>query len=255
MITASGFALEANLQHMQIILLNLENTDKTTVTVNGVISEDIALPATVRFSLPNGFVFAEVVEFDTVTGDRLSDASYSADVSENSTVYLVTLSEGHGFTAGFDLDGSVFEQADEMAGVYLASFMFMPSEDLESLTIGFVAPNREYIGAGTDVIFLGEADDGEVYGIIREDVKKGEMQDFVIAFTLRSNRDAALAEQAAAEAAAAELAKQQTFGYWITSPTGLITIGLSSALIISFGAFILLIRKQRKPVSDASNPE
>jgi len=243
-LSALGYAQTAPLQHMQMYIIDIADEGRSTITVNGVVSDEVALPVTVSFSLPAGFELKMLKGFDTATGEQLDDASYTVAESEASSKYHVTLTAGRGFTAGFDVAGSVYDRGTQMGDSALASMMFVPPNDLESLVVGFVAPSEDYVGAGTDVQLLGESDDGEIYGIIRENVTGGEIQDFVVAFAKRENRDAAFAEIMEAEATAAELARQQTFGYWITSPRGVLSAGVGLALLIAIVLLVVVVRKQ-----------
>jgi len=235
-------AQESTLQSIDIIAWEDPGDDRTTFTFYGTLPDDAILPATVRFSLPSGFVVKMINEINPETLQIDSDVLYTTTKTEMSTTYYVTVATKRTFVAGFEVEGSIYDRTTEMGDSPIASMMFTPPNDLERITMGFVAPSKDYVGAGKDVTFLGESDTGEIYGIARKNVKEGEMLEFVVAFAPRAQRDAALAEQAASEA---EAAHQETFGYWITSPIGLTIAGIGIALVSALALILWLLGKQR----------
>ena len=125
----------------------------------------------------------------------------------------------------------------EMGDNPLAMFTFVAPNDLEMLGVGFVAPSVEHVGAGRDVVFIAETDEGEVYGIIRENVPGGELQEFVIAFGSREARDAALAEAMGSEEAT------PTALDWFTTPTGMVIVGSTVVLLVAVALFVVVMRR------------
>jgi hypothetical protein len=211
----------------------------------GILKEDAKLPATTTFSFPATFKLQMMKEIDITTGEQIKDAQHKEKDSEGSLDYTVTLSEGRGFVAGFELEGSIYDRS-QMGGAPLASLMFVPPSDLAQLSVGFLAPSKEFVGAGTDVELLGESAEGEVYGIVRANVKKGERQTFVVAFGSRAERDAALAAKDAESQAASEAARQSTVLGWLTTPAGLIVSVTALIIALAVVAVVVLLRQQQR---------
>jgi hypothetical protein len=140
------------------------------------------------------------------------------------------------------------------ADLPIATMMFNPPNDLSSLTIGFVAPSPEHIGAGnaTDdgsvqVQLLAQAEDGaEIYGATLPDVKEGEMQSITVAFASRESRDSALAASEAERLAAEEAARQATFAYWISTPMGMVVGGAVVVIVLAIAAIAAVFFMQKR---------
>lgn len=243
-------AREAAIQAMQIILWEDYEQERTTITVRGAIDPYTPLPAEVSFYFVEDYELGllEQVNFDT--GEMAGEISHRTSDSdledfENLTKYSFILTEHHAFSAGLSIGVSFFDFEEAMGGLPIASFTFVPPNDLYGLVIGFVSPDYELVGAGTDIVLIGETDEGEVYGVIREDVPGGELQEFVVAFGLRETRDAALA-------AAAEASEETTPTAldWFTTPTGMIIAGGTVVLVIAIAFIAVLILRQKKTGAD-----
>jgi hypothetical protein len=244
---AIGVVSYTPLQFVDMIALEDLPANRSTLTVYGSIAEDASLPASIRFSLPSTFDIKMLKSFDMETGKQGDDLEYTTAASDNEigTEYSISLTAQRTFIAGFEIEGTMYDRTTQMGDSPIASMMFIPPNDLERLVVGFVAPSVDYIGAGSDVVFLGETADGEVYGIVRENVKADEVESFAVAFALRADRDDALAAAAEAEAAAAEAARQATWGYWFTTPAGMVVVGATLALLLSIVALVVLLKRKK----------
>jgi len=249
-----ALAKESPLTDMMIIGAESEEEARSTITIYGGVDPDTTLPTTVRFSFLTSFKLEEIAEVNTETGERLGELRYTAEEDNMSTVYTFTLTKGRGFFAGLFIEDPIFDRSTQMGETApLASLMISPLDDLKTLTVGFVAPSVDYVGSGTEVVYIGTDEDGkEIYGIPRTDVKAGEMQSFVVAFTSREKRDAALEEKSAEASAAAEAARQQTLAYKLTTPLSLSIIGAVFVLLL---AACLLFKQIRQPKVTAGDKE
>jgi hypothetical protein len=245
----------APIQAMWIYLMENREEGRSTITVYGAIDPYTPLPAQVSFHFIEEFDVSMIEETSFETGEPLGEIDFSYRASdlaefENLVTYTFTLTEDHSFVAGFSIEAALFDTETEMGDAPLASFAFVPPNDLQGLVVGFVAPSPEHVGAGgrEDVILLADTEDGEIYGIVREDVPGGTLQEYLIAFGSRESRDAALAEAAAAEAASAEATPG--ISDWITSPTGLISIGSALIFLVTVALIIILLTRQQKGSDD-----
>jgi len=237
---------------INILLWEDTENERTTATVFGFIDPDTPLPAEVSFYFVEDYELSllDQMPADTslvVEQNALEYSTAPSDLEdfENLTKYSFTLTEGHGFVAGFSIGVSLFEFEDMMGGLPIGTFNFVPPNDLRELGIGFVSPNFELVGAGPDVIFIGEADEGEIYGVILQDVPGGELQEIVIAFGTRESRDAALAE-------AVEASKESTptaFD-WFTTTTGMVITGSAVVLLLAIALFVVLMRRKKTVVEN-----
>jgi len=249
-------ATETPLAEMSIFLWEDVEGRRTTITIWGLVDPDTTeLPATVSFQFLEGFTFKQLNGFNIETLEHKDDIEPETKLVDGSIEYTFTLSEDFGFFAGFEIPGGVFEVTPEMGNTPLGHFAFIPPNDLEALTVGFVSPSPELVGAGTDVYFLIELEEGELYGITRTDVSGGEVQEFTIAFGSRAARDEALAAAAEAEAAAAEAQRRADdpwyrFTSWLTSPIGLITSGGAVIVIAVTAIVVVLLINQRSRGTD-----
>ena len=244
----------AAVQVMQIILWEDSEAERTTATLRGTVDPYTPLPAKVRFYFQSDYVLGDMQQVDFDTGEIIGPANYEAAPDENLdftnlTAYTVELTEGTVFSAGFSLDALLFAEDAQMGDSPLASFNFVPPNDLYGLIVGFVSPSPDRVGAGgqEDVVLIGETEEGEVYGIVRENVPGGEVQDYLVAFGSREARDAALAEAAAAAAASEEPTPtaMSRAADWATSPLGLVLIGASVVLIASVAVIVVLALRKR----------
>ena len=256
--TAAAFAAPEITPLGQMSVIGAEDPEKerSTVTIYGFIDPETPLPATVQFSFVSSFTLESLHELDDKSGDRGKQLEYTAtETSEISTTYTLTLETNHSFFAGFAIGEPIFDRESQMGGsAPLASLMIMPPNDLSLLIVGFVAPSKDFVGAGTDVILLDEDDTGaEIYGMVFENVKKGEMKNVVVAFASREKRDAALEEASAEASAAAEAARQQTLLYKLTRPLALITMGAIVILAIAVFAMWRLTRKPKDPDDESDD--
>jgi len=251
----------APVQAMQIILWEDTAAGRTTATVRGTIDPYTPLPAQVRFYFQNEYVLGDMQQVDFDTGEIIGPIEYTTIVGENEdfenlTTYVVELTEGTVFSAGFSIDTLLFAEESQMGDSPLATFNFVPPNDLFGLVVGFVSPSEDRVGAGgqEDVVLIGETDEGEVYGVVRENVPGGEVQDYLIAFGSREARDAALAAAAeAAEAAASEEATPTAWGRavnWATTPLGLVLIGAGVVLVAAVAVIVVLALRRRGDGAD-----
>ena len=248
-ITAEGVA---PLQAIGIYLFEAagEDTDepRTTATLVGFIDPYTPLPVQVMFHFTDGFSLQTLEELDFDTRESLGELEYASGPSdledfENLTTYAFTLTEGHVFNAGFEIPLPLFGH-DAMMGedAALATFSFVPPNDLYGLEVGFISPSPDLVGAGGQeerVVLLFETEDGEeVYGIIRENVPGGELQDYIIAFASRASRDAALAGADSEDGGSGVLD-------WLTSPEGMIITGAVVVAIVAAGLIIVVVSRQK----------
>ena len=240
------------IEAMNILIWEDTENERTTVTVFGFIGVDAPLPAEISFYFVEDYNLnlLDQLPADTTMVTEQNALEYTAQPSgredfENLTRYSFILTEGHVFVAGFDIGVSLFEFEEAMGGLPIASFTFVPPNDLLELGIGFVSPDFELVGAGSEVVFIGEADEGEIYGIVRRDVPEGELQEVVVAFGTRESRDAALAE-AAEESQGANSAVLD----WFSTPTGMVMTGSAAVLLLAVAAFIVLMRRNKGAVED-----
>jgi len=105
-----------------------------------------------------------------------------------------------------------------------------------------VSPDFELVGAGRDIVFIGEADEGEIYGVVRQDVPGGELQEVVVAFASRESRDAQLAAAMTSEEAT------PTAMDWFTTPVGMVTVGSAVVLLVAVALFIVVMRRNKDVV-------
>jgi hypothetical protein len=245
--SAFGTVTYTPLQSVEMIALEDLEANRSTLTLYASIAEGAALPASIRFSLPSTFKVKMMKALDPETGERGEDLDFTTQASENEigTEYSVSLISQRVFIAGFEIEGTLYDRSTQMGDSPIASMMFIPPNNLDILTMAFVAPSYDYVGAGADVQFLGEADGGEMYGIVRENVKEGEVESFAVAFAPRADRDAALAAMDEAEAAAAEAARQATWWYWFTTPAGMVVIGAALVLLIAVVALVVLLKRKK----------
>jgi len=246
----------APFQAMWIILFEDAEEGRTTASIQGVIDPYTPLPATVHFHFAEDYELGSLEQVDFHTGDVLGDLDYTRAPSdledfENLATFTFTLTEGHVFYAGLSIPLPLFDTEMEMGDSPLVSFNFVPPNDLYGLVVGFVAPSPDHVGAGgqEDVVLVGETDEGEVYGIVREDVPGGELQEYLIAFGSREARDAALAEAAAAAAAEGE-GEAGPFA-WFTTPMGMIITGASIVIIVAVVLIIVVTSRQKDDGGDA----
>ena len=235
----------APIELLNIILWEDGENERTTVTVFGFVDPELELPVEVKFyfvedyelslldQLPDGVTM--VVEQNAL---EYESAPADLDAFENLTKYSFTLTEGHSFVAGFSIDLPLFDIEMEMGDNPLAMFTFVPPNDLAELGVGFVSPSFEFVGAGRDVVFIGETDEGEIYGIIRQDVPGGELQEFVIAFGSRESRDAALAAAMGSEEAAATVLE------WVATPVGMVAVGSAVVLLVAVALFVVVMMRR-----------
>jgi len=251
-VTAEGIT---PLQAMWIYLFEEAGADadepRTTVTVTGAIDPYTPLPATVMFHFGNDYELSMLDQMNFDTGDSLGELEYTAGPSnlddfENLTTYTFTLTEGHVFNAGFEIPLFLFDPDVAMGGSPLASFNFVPPNDLYGLVVAFVSPSPDLVGAGGQepVQLIGETEEGELYAIIREDVPGGELQEYLIAFGSREARDAALAEAEAISVETTPTAMGNAIA-WLNSPTGMIIAGSTLVLLIATVLIVVVLKRQR----------
>gem|GEM_PF-2877112 len=252
--TTAQAAEEADLISLSIFLMEIPEENRSTLTVYGLVDpEEVELPVTVSFGFLEMFEFKQLAEMGFETGQMLGDIEFDStevitadDGSE--VIYTLTLTEGHGFFAGFEIDSLLYDRSTEMGDMPMAYFIYLPLTDLPVLTVGFISPSPELIGAGADVELLAQLEDGELYGITRFDVSPDEPQEFTVAFASRASRDAALAAAAEAERLADDPWYQ--IRTWIASPIGIATVGLSIAVLAGITMVVVLMLNQRKKSSD-----
>ncbi|MCL2437899.1 MAG: hypothetical protein FWC99_02245 [Coriobacteriia bacterium] len=241
----------APIQAVWIYLMEEAEEERIAVTLVGSIDPYTPLPAQVKFYFIEDFELGVLEELDFDTRELLNGLEYEATPSEleefeNLTTYSFTLTEGHTFSANFAMDAVLFDTESEMGDAPLASFTFVPPNDLYGLVVGFVSPSPDRVGAGgqEEVVLLADTEDGEIYGIVRENVPGGVLQEYLIAFGSREARDAALAEAAAA----AEISQETTPSAmaWFTTPTGLIIMGSTLVLLAATTLIVVLIVRQKK---------
>ena len=252
----AAYAAYVPIETMNILLWEDGENERTTVTVFGFVDPELELPVEVKFYFVEDYELSLLDQMpnDTtiiVEQNALEYSSSPADLDdfENLTKYSFTLTEGHSFVAGFSIGLPLFEIEMEMGDSPLAMFTFVAPNDLEVLGVGFVSPSFERVGAGTDVIFIGETDEGEIYGIIREDVPGGELQEFVIAFGSREARDAALAAAAGPEEAA------PTVLDWFTTPVGMVAVGSVVVLLVAVVLFVVVMRRSKGVVVEGDDDD
>jgi len=255
-ITAEGIA---PLQAMWIYLFEDAGADaeepRTTVTVTGGIDPYTPLPAKVMFHFADDYRLSMLEQLDFDTGEPLGELEYTSGPSSledfgNLTTYTFTLTEGHIFSAGFEIPLYLFDPEMRMGDSPLASFSFVPPNDLDGLVVGFVSPSPDLVGAGGQdpVQLVGETEEGEIYAVIREAVPGGELQEYLVAFGSRDARDAALA---AAEGSIEETPTAMSRATdWLSSPTGLIIVG--SALVLLIAVVLIVIVLKRPGSEDGS---
>ena len=258
------------LETINILLWEDTENERTTVTVFGFIDPNTPLPAEVSFYFVEDYELSLLDQLPAGTNlvveqNALEYSTAPSDLEdfENLTKYTFTLTEGHSFVAGFSIGVSLFEFGDMMGGLPIGTFSFVPPNDLRELGIGFVSPSLELVGAGPNVLLIGEADEGEIYGVILENVPGGELQEIVIAFGARESRDAALAEAAGISEEATPTALD-----WLTTTTGMIVVGSAAVLLVAVALFIVVMRRNKdvvvedddfddenEPVDDSENGE
>ena len=244
---SAAWAAYVPIEAVNILIWEDTENERTTVTLFGFIDPDTPLPAEVSFYFVEDY---ELNLLDQLPNDvtmvvEQNALEYTAEPSEredfeNLTRYSFELTEGHVFVAGFDIDVSLFEFEEAMGGLPIATFTFVPPNDLLELGIGFVSPDFELVGAGRDVVFIGESDEGEIYGVVRQDVPRGELQEVVVAFATRESRDAQLAAAAEASEEATPTAMD-----WLTTPVGMVTVGSAVVLLIAVALFIVIMRRNK----------
>ena len=246
---STAHAAYAPIEAMNILLWEDSENERTTATVFGSVNPELELPVDVKFYFVEGYELSllDQMPIDSTLVVEQNALEYTRAPSdledfENLVKYSFTLTEGHAFVAGLSIDLPLFEIEMEMGDSPLALFTFVPPNDLEVLGVGFVAPSFEHVGAGSDVVFIGETDEGEIYGIIRENVPGGELQEFVIAFGSRESRDAQLAALMASEEAT------PTALDWFTTPAGMVITGSTVVLLIAVALFIVVMRRNRKVI-------
>ena len=234
---------------MNILVWEDTENKRTTVTVFGFVDLDVSLPAEVSFYFVEDYDLnlLDQLPADTTIVVEQNALEYTAEPSgredfENLTRYSFMLTEGHVFVAGFDIGVSLFEFEEAMGGLPIATFTFVPPNDLLELGIGFVSPDFELVGAGRDIVFIGEADEGEIYGVVRQDVPGGELQEVVVAFASRESRDAQLAAAMTSEEAT------PTAMDWFTTPVGMVTVGSAVVLLVAVALFIVVMRRNKDVV-------
>ncbi|MCL2403526.1 MAG: hypothetical protein FWC86_04790 [Coriobacteriia bacterium] len=246
-VAAAAEAAASGSASIQAIWINLLETEegRTAVTLTGIIDPYTPLPIQAMFYFVEDYELGLIEELDFDTGEPLREIEYEVTPSdnedfENLVIYSFTLHEGHVFQAHFVIDLPLFDHDSEMGDAPLASFNFLPPNDLDGLVVGFTSPSPDRVGAGgqEEIILLDETEDGEIYGIVREGVPGGELQEFLIAFGSREARDEAIAEaEAAAEAVAAANAP------WISTPVGMVTVGSAIVLIVAAAAIFVLVAR------------
>jgi len=252
-LTAEGIA---PLQAMWVYLFEEAGVDaehpRSTATVTGAIDPYTPLPAKVMFHFGDGYELSMLEQLDFNTGESLGELEYASGPStlenfENLTTYTFTLTDGHMFNAGFEIPLALFDPEMTMGDSPLAAFSFVPPNDLSGLIVGIVAPSPDLVGAGGQeaVHLIGETDEGEIYGIVRENVPGEELQEYLIAFGSREARDAALAAADADVPEEATPTAMGRMGDWLLSPTGIISAGSVLVLLIVIVLAVILVRGQR----------
>jgi len=251
---SAAYAAYTPFEVINILLWEDGENERTTATVFGFVDPELELPVEVKFYFVEGY---DLNLLDQMPADNSivveqNALEYTAEPAnldnfENLTKYSFTLSEGHVFVAGFSIPAPLFDIEQQMGNNPLAMFTFVPPNDLAELGVGFIAPSPDFVGAGPDTVFIGEADEGEIYGIIRENVSGGVLQEFVIAFGSRESRDAQLAALMASEEAT------PTVMDWFTTPVGMVTVGSTAVLLVAVALFIVLMRRNKAVVAEDNN--
>ena len=250
----AAYAAYAPVEMLNIILWEDSENERTTATVFGFVNPELELPVEVKFYFVEDY---ELSLLDQLPDDTTMVVEQNAlefrsspaelDAFENLTKYSFTLTEGHSFVAGFSINLPLFDIEMEMGDNPLAMFTFVPPNDLIELGVGFVSPSFEHVGAGTDVLFIGETDEGEIYGIIRQNVPGGELQEFVIAFGSRESRDAAIAAAMGSEEAT------PTALDWFTTPVGMVAVGSTVVLLVAVALFVVVMRRGKGAVVEGDD--
>jgi len=249
-----AYATYTPFEVINVLLWEDGENERSTATVFGFVDPELELPVDVKFYFVEDYDLnlLDQMPADTSIIVEQNALEYSAEPAnlegfENLTKYSFTLTEGHVFIAGFSIPSPLFDIEQQMGSSPLAMFTFVPPNDLAELGVGFVAPSPEFVGAGPDTVFIGEADEGEIYGIIRENVPGGELQEFVIAFGSRESRDAQLAIAMASEEAT------PTALDWFTTTTGMVITGSAVVLLVAIALFIVVMRRNKEAVVEGDD--
>ena len=263
-ITAEGIA---PIQAIWIYLFEDAGDDaeepRTTITMTGAIDPYTPLPAKVMFYFAEDFQLNMLEQADFDTGESLGDLEYVSGPTahedfENLTTYTFELTEGHVFNAGLEISLPLFDtEAMPIGDSPMGSFSFVPPNDLYGLVVGFVAPSEDRVGvsAGEEsTVLLGETEEGEIYGIVRENVPGDELQEYLIAFGSREARDAALAAATAEGSIEGTPTAVDNAVAWLSSPFGMIVAGSILVLAIAGTLIVVLWRRNNAVVNFDDDP-
>ncbi|MCL2024298.1 MAG: hypothetical protein FWG78_00770 [Coriobacteriia bacterium] len=175
----------AELSEMQYVVAENTEVGTSLMTVYGFLPDDTSLPATAHFYAPSDFLLVNVFGLTLEEDSREVVVSHTATEEDNGfTRYDVVFTESTMFIASFVLDAKIYDTT-VMGGpsaAPIAELEVLPPNDLELLTIGFVAPEG-YAGVGQGVTQLGTDYDGnEIYGIDYTNVPGDEVIVAVVAF-------------------------------------------------------------------------
>ena len=248
MFVLMGIAIAAEpapIQEMQYVIAEDTEAGTSRMSVYCLLPEDTALPAIAHFYVPSDFEFEYIfgLSLDEDAGD-VEVPFTMADEGNGFVRYDVTFNEGIFLIAGFMLDAKMYDTTamGNASNTPIVQLEVLPPNDLEFLTVGFVAPEG-YTGVGQEVTRLGTDEDGnEVYGIDYVDVLGGEVITAVVAFgqppeSSEFNADPTLAAST----------------LWFMQPFVLI-VGTLVLIVVGLGV-LLYIKLTRKSISPSSDDE
>jgi len=186
LVGVSGAAEVTKLTEMQYVVAEDVEVGTSRMTVYGYLLPDSIFPATAHFYAPSDFEFVDIIGLAFENDEpRETDVSATQTIEDNGfTRYDVVFAEESIFVATFTLDALMYDTT-AMGGPSSASITeleVLPPNNLDYLTIGFVAPEG-HVGVGDNIVRLGNDGDGnEVYGVDLTDVSGGEVIITTIAF-------------------------------------------------------------------------
>jgi len=217
----------------EMVYLANEDVDAgiSTMTVYGFLSADANLPVTTHFFAPSGFALEVISGLAYEEDEREVEVPYtSVDAGNGFTRFDVVLNEGFIFMASFSRDARIFDATatGDSASALIAGLEIVSPGDLDFLTVGFVSPNRDYVGTGENIVQLGtDADGNGIFGTEYANVPEGEILTTTVTFDYPSNEEEIEAPEAVLDATSAS---SQWYGQplvWIVAALSLLVVCLS----------------------------
>ncbi|MCL2324838.1 MAG: hypothetical protein FWC48_04635 [Actinomycetia bacterium] len=222
---------------MQVVI-SLEGTSTTALSMTVNVPGTAALPATVEFNLPGGFKLMDAGEYkDSPTQPTVKTKPrlVSTDAAKALSLYSMTLTKEHNFFVAAAMPVSIYNaSAMGGGGVPLALFSVTAATDITDLAIAIAPPAANMVGAGGNSMQTFDAGNNiKLYGQSFKNVKAGETKTVQVAFA--TDTQAKQGQDAAKKAQAADGFFSQPI-VWV----------LAAVLVIVIVILIFVLMRQRR---------